>query len=702
MTRVELELRDEVAFVWFDRNEGPNLLDRSALETMPSVLERLENDDSVRAVVVSSRNPAGFLAGADISLFDEFGDRESALEMIGHAQNLFERLARLAKPTVAAIHGPCAGGGLELALACDYRLASSAPGTNLSLPEVQLGVLPALGGTQRLPRLIGLQAGLEMLLTGKKVYSRPAKRLGLVDATVHPEGLQAAALAASRGLLSGRGQKERAGGRGLQRLLERSPARELIYRKAAEQTRRQTRGNYPAPERILDTVRRTFGGQMKEGLRVEAEAFADLLLTPQSQALRHLFFVRSKARKNPFADEERKVERIGVVGAGLMGAGIAQVSVAAGYRVALKDQSFELAARGKAAVHKGLSERLGKGLTTFERDSAVERVGTTDSYRPFARVDLTIEAVLEELELKRQVLSEVEAVTPDGHVFASNTSSLPISEIAAQSQRPGQVVGMHYFSPVPKMPLLEVVRADQSSTAALATAVEVGLRQGKNVIVVADRPGFFVNRILAPYLNEALLTVREGAAIDEVDRAMEGAGFPVGPFRLLDNVGLEVAGKAVAVMAPLFERRGSSLDDFVARLRTEGLTGRRDGRGFYLYDGRGGRKVNSRIYTLLGSPPRQTVPRSEIRERLLLALVNEAVHCMDEGIVSSQDDGDAGAVFGIGFPPFLGGPFHYLASQGEAEVLGRLRELETRFGPRFRPAQGLSQGAEPGISPEEA
>ena len=703
MTTVELELRDGVAFLWFDRDAGPNLLDRPALEALPALLERLESDSDIQAAVVASRNEAGFIAGADIALFGEFSDRESALALIREAQELFERLARLPKPTVAAISGPCAGGGLELALACDYRLASTAPDTHLSLPEVQLGLVPALGGTQRLPRVVGLQSGLELLLTGKKVYAKPARKMGLVDAVVHPEGLTQAAFAAAKQLIGGRkmgsrimtGQKTpgREGSSGLSRLLERTPAKELIYRQAAEQLERQTRGNYPAPSRILDTVRQTYGGSLEKGLRLEAEAFADLLFTPQSAALRHLFFVRTKSRRNPFAADASEVERIGILGAGLMGAGIAQVSTASGYRVALKDQTLALAARGKATVYRGLSERVGKGFSAFERDAALERVGVADDYRSFANVDLTIEAVLEDLELKRRVLQEVEEATGEGHVFASNTSSLPISEIAQGASRPSSVVGMHYFSPVPKMPLLEVVRGDQSSEEALATAVSVGLRQGKNVIVVADRPGFYVNRILAPYLNEAVLVVRDGAGIDEVDRVMEEAGFPVGPFRLLDNVGLEVAGKAVTVMAPIFTARGIELDDFVSRVRAEDMAGRSNGRGFYLYEKAGKRRVNPRIYSLLGQTERRTVPKGEVRDRLLFALVNEAVHCLDEGIIGSEDDGDAGAVFGIGFPPFLGGPFHYLAHAGRGRVKARLEELEAKFGVRFRPAAGLSEQA---------
>ncbi|MEX2543101.1 MAG: 3-hydroxyacyl-CoA dehydrogenase NAD-binding domain-containing protein [Trueperaceae bacterium] len=696
MTSIELELHDGIAVLRFRRDgEGPNLLDRGALDALPPLLERLESDLEIEGVVVTSRNPAGFMAGADIALFDGLKSREEALELVLHAQSLVERLARLPKPAVAAIHGPCAGGGLELALACDYRLASIHASTSLSLPEVRLGLLPALGGTQRLPRLIGLAPALELLLTGRSLYARPARRSGLVDATVHHEGLEEAAIRTARELASRSAvSREASGDRPKRhvwsRLLESAPGRELVYRRAGQEARKQGRGNYPAPPRIIETVRRSFGGPLGEGLRLESEAFVDLLFSAESRALRHLFFVRTRTRRQPFRAEARPVKRIAVLGAGLMGAGIAQVSShPGGYAVLLTDRSLELAARGKAAAHEGLSERLGKGLTRFEIDSAAERVVPAAGYERFGSVDLTIEAVLEDLDLKRRVLNETEAVARDDHVFASNTSSLPISRLAEGAARPENVVGMHYFSPVPKMPLLEVVRGTATSGEALATAVSVGLRQGKSVIVVGDSPGFYVNRILAPYLNEALLLVREGAAIAEVDRAMEDGGFPVGPFRLLDNVGLEVAAKVTGVLAPLFAERGVRLDEFAGRLAESGMTGRKAGAGFYSYPKSGRRRPNQEAYRLLGARERRTVPPDDIRARLLLALVNEAQHCLDEKIISSRDDGDAGAVFGIGFPPFLGGPFHYIAVEGGRRVRERLEALQASHGERFKPADGL-------------
>lgn len=691
MTEIDIEQRRGTAVLWLQRREeGPNLLGRGLLQALPGTLERLESDNTVEAVVIASRNRDGFMAGADISLFDELSDREETLALVRNAQQLIERIARLPKPTVAAVHGPCAGGGLELALACDYRVASSDDRTSFSLPEVQLGLLPALGGTQRLPPLVGLRTGLGMLLTGRKVYARAARRAGLVDAVIHSEGLEEAALQAAAQLRRGGGRRKPAVAR-LESLLTSTPAKELIFRRAEAEMQASTRGNYPAPLRILDVVRRSFGGDLQEGLRLEAEAFADLLLTEQSRALRHLFFVRSRARKNRFGHAASPIRRLAVLGAGLMGAGIAQVSAEpGGYEVVLRDQSFDLAAAGKAAVHRGLSKRVGKGMTAFSRDVAAQRVRIATDYQGLGRIDLTIEAVPEELELKRTVVREVESVTGPDHIFASNTSSLPIASIAEGAARPERVLGMHYFSPVPKMPLLEVVRGRQSSTAVLAAAVEVGLRQGKSVIVVGDSPGFYVNRILAPYLNEALLLLREGAAVEAVDRAMEQAGFPVGPFRLLDNVGLDVAAKVTDVLSPLFEQRGFTLDRSAAKLPAAGLNGRKSGRGFYQYPKQGKRTVNEEAYTLLDVGQRRKVPGPEIVERLLLALVNEAVHCLDEGIIESREDGDAGAVFGIGFPPFLGGPFKYVEVAGEEVVAARLRALEQRFGARFTPAAGLT------------
>ena len=433
---------------------------------------------------------------------------------------------------------------------------------------------------------------------------------------------------------------------------------------------------------------------MQAGLEAEARNFADLVFTPESKALRHLFFAKNAAEKNPLKSQVRPVGTVGVLGAGLMGAGIAQVSAQSGYDVLLKDMKLEYAAKGKGNIYEDVSKRVGKGMTPFERDVIVERVVPVTEYDTFRGANLTVEAVLETLEVKQSVLREVEAVAPENHIFASNTSSIPIHDIAAASQRPETVLGMHYFSPVPKMPLLEIIKTEQTADWVLATAIQVGLKQGKTVIVVGDSPGFYANRILAPYVNEALALLREGAAVDEVDSAMRDFGFPVGPLKLIDEVGLDVGSHVTKVMAPLFAERGISLVTLEDDVLDAGLKGRKNGKGFYRYENGKSKEVNPEIYAFVGAPERRTVPKSEIQERLSLAMVNEAVYTLQEGVINTPADGDVGAVFGIGFPPFLGGPFFYLDEQGAGNVLERLERLTARHGPRFTPSELLREYAE--------
>ncbi len=698
MRGFEVERTGGVALVWLDTPGRVNKLSSAMLEGFAAFLDEFEKDGELQGAVLISRKEDSFIVGADLEELRAIASPEEAKAIVQRAHALLSRLAGLAKPVVAAIHGPCVGGGLELALACHYRLATTHPKTHFALPEVNLGLLPGAGGTQRLPRLIGLQSALEMMLTGKRVYAKPARKLGLVDALVHPPGLLGAAKRAALGLARGdmkRPRKKAPLGRAL---LERTPLRRVVFSKAREGILKRTHGNYPAPERIVACVRTGLERGMTAGLEAEAAHFSELLFTPESQALVNLFFLKNAAEKNPYPGAAREVKCIGVLGAGLMGSGIAQISAEAGYEVLLKDQSLELAAKGRKAVFEGLSARVGKGLTRFERDRVLERVMPLDSYQGFERCELVIEAVLEDLPLKRQVLAEVEAVSAESAIFASNTSSIPISEIAAGAKRGKQVVGMHYFSPAQKMPLLEVVRRDGTPEWVLATAIEVGLKQGKTVIVVRDRPGFYVNRILAPYIDEALQLLREGASVEAVDAAAVRLGFPVGPLKLLDEVGLDVGMKVTQVMRPLFEERGVQLAKFDEQLLAADLKGRKGGKGFYLYTtGKRAkaREVNKEIYRFFPGE-RRTIPESDIKERLLLAMVNEAVYCLQEGVIEKPQDGDVGAVFGVGFPPYLGGPFYYCDRQGSSAVVAALERLERQRDARFTPVAALRELAEGG------
>ncbi len=699
MSGVELERDGNIAVIWLDTpGERVNKLTTGMLDDFSRLLDTLENDSDIEAAVLVSRKKDSFIVGADIEAFKDFATPAEAGAVIREGHALFNRLEGLRKPVVAAVHGAAAGGGLELAMACSYRLVSTHPKTKLSLPEVNLGLLPGLGGTQRLTRLVGVQKALDIMLTGKSVYPKPARKMGLVDATIHPQGLLEAAKQAARELAKGDLETGRDALSWRDRLLERTPLSRVVYQQAEKSVQERTGGHYPAPLKIIDCVRIGQERGFESGLEAERRGFSELLFTPQSKALIHLFFAKNAAEKNPYKTEAREVETVGVLGAGLMGAGIAQISAAGGYDVLLKDRDLALAAAGKKKVWEGLSKRVGKGMSTFERDQTAERVMPVEDYTPFGEAEVVIEAVLEDLDLKRSVLGELEAVN-DNFIFATNTSSIPVGQIAAEAAHPERVVGMHYFSPAQKIPLLEIVKTDRTPDWVLGTAFAVGLKQGKTVIVVNDAPGFYTTRILAAYMNEALGLLEEGGDIAQIDRAMRAFGFPVGPLTLLDEVGINVGAKITEVMRDFFETRGVQPSRAGKEVVEAGYKGRKNKKGFYKYEGGKSedKEVNTDIYAFFGGPLRKTLPPKLIQDRLAFMMMNEAARCLEEGVIASPTDGDVGAVFGLGFPPFLGGPFWYMNARGLGEVVGTLSELEHTHGARFKPADILKEKLESGF-----
>ncbi len=702
MSYAQIEKSEDIAIVWLDQeNEKVNKLSLDMLVEFNGLLDELEQDAGLKGVVLISRKKDTFIAGADLDKFLQITRPEQAEEISRKGHALLKRLETFPRPVVAAIHGAALGGGCEVALACHYRIATDDPKTLLGQPEVKLGLLPGGGGTQRLPRLVGLQRALDIMLTGKNIYPRQALKMGLVDSLIHPYGLLQAAKMAVMQLAESPLQRKKKLPRSM-KLLESTPVgRKMIYKKAREKVLQQTRGNYPAPIKILECVEVGMEKGMEAGYAAEEKKFGELMVTPQCKQLIRLFFAMNAKKKNPHRKQAREVKKIAVLGAGLMGSGIAGVSIQQRFPVLMKDINYEAVGKGEKAIWQSLDQKVRKHiLSQFERDKIFTRLTGVIDYKGFEHVDLVIEAVFEDLEIKHRVLQEVEAVAKKELIFASNTSSLPIKDIAAKSRRPEQVIGMHYFSPVPKMPLLEIIVTDKTADWVTATAVEVGIRQGKTCIVVHDGPGFYTTRILAPLMNEAIVLLEEGAAIEVIDEAMKQFGFPVGPMTLFDEVGIDVGAHVTRVMSGFFERRGIQSNKTIQKLYEEGYYGRKNKKGFYKYDGasktwlarRGKKKeVNLEIYRFFGGPKRKPIQPKEIQDRLSLVMTNEAAYCLQESILQSPADGDIGAVLGLGFPPFLGGPFRYMDSLGVENVLAMLEKYEQKHGPRFKPAEMLKE-----------
>ncbi|HXT50177.1 MAG TPA: 3-hydroxyacyl-CoA dehydrogenase NAD-binding domain-containing protein, partial [Thermoanaerobaculia bacterium] len=522
----------------------------------------------LRGLVLRSGKPDTFIAGADIEELEQLSDRAQVRELLRYGHALFGRVAALPFPTVAAIHGACMGGGTELSLCCDWRVASEHEKTKIGLPEVQLGLIPGLGGTQRLPRLIGVPAALDLILTGRQVSASRARKLGLVDETCHPAILDRVATSLlARGKRRGGGAAKQGLGGRVADLVARSPlGGKLVYDKARAGVLEKTGGHYPAPLRAVDVVEKGLKLPLAQGLQVEADTFVELVVGETAKSLIGIFLMKNRveAKAAELAKTARPVPRVGVLGAGLMGAGIAQGIAHRGTPVVLKDKDLASLARGMKYCADREGELVARRRQTdVEAREAMARLHPTIEYEPLRHLDFVVEAVFEDVGVKHAVIGEMEAVAPSGDdgkpalIFASNTSTIPIAELASASARPAQVVGMHFFSPVHKMPLVEVIRHPATAPEVVATTVALGRAMGKTVIVVDDSPGFFTSRVLGPFLNEAVWCLVEGATIEEVDAALKGWGWPAGGLQLLDEVGIDVAYHAGQV---LIARLGDRID----------------------------------------------------------------------------------------------------------------------------------------------
>ncbi len=687
---LKIETVENVAVVSLDTpGEKVNKLNEKLIDEFSDFLDRLESDDSLEGALLISGKENNFIAGADIEMFKtrETAEELSELSWTGHKVLL--RIENFIKPIVVGIHGSCMGGGTELALASHYRIVSDHKSTKIGLPEVKLGLLPGMGGTQRLPRLIGIQKALPYLLTGKNMYSYQAEKTGFADEVVHQYAIKEAGIEAVKRLNSG--DVSHPDKRSVLEKISESNVlgRNIIFDQARKRTQKETKGNYPAPPKIIESVEYGYKHGFEAGLKYESKLFGELAVTTESRSLVQLFFAMNGSKKNPLEKKKRDVHKIGVLGAGLMGSGITEVSIDDGLHVWLKDQKIQNAMKGESRIQQKLDKKVSKHIISeFERDEKMSLVHPTASYEAFDEIDLVIEAVFEDLNLKKDIVKEIEQVCNKDTIFASNTSSLPISDIAANAKRPENIVGMHYFSPVPIMPLMEIVKTEKTADWVVATAFDVGLRQGKNVIVVNDGPGFYTTRILAPFINEALLLLEEGAKIEDLDDAMKNYGFPVGPIALLDEVGIDVGAHVAETLSDKFEARGAKTNQKSKELINDDYLGRKNKRGFYKYEEGSKKKkeVNEKIYKYFGGQDRTSFDEKEIQDRLSTVMINEAVLCLQEEILQNPTDGDLGAILGLGFPPFLGGPFRYIDQIGVESFLEKLNALHSEHGDRFKPA----------------
>ncbi len=697
--RLEIDA-DKIAWLIFDAPDSQvNLLDLQVMQRLDHYLTELESRIATGhpiALVIWSAKPDTFIAGADVNEIAEIEDEEDGRRKSAMGQRIFSRLARLGIPKVAAIRGACLGGGTELALACDWRLASDSSATTIGLPEIKLGLIPGFGGSVRLPRLIGIQRALSMILTGRSLSASHAYRYGLVDQVFDDAGFQHSVAQVALDAVLGRVERELPHATARDRFLENTGlGRRLLFRGARKRVRTASGTRYPAALKAIDVIEETLDLPIDEALAIEARGLGEVATTNVCRNLVRLFR-GGRAANRTFAPEiaarQREVRKVAVLGAGVMGGGIAELAAAHDIPVILKDIDREALDLGLRHANELLRKAGKRGIIAPEEVGLKFALihGALD-YDRFGDVDVVIEAIVERLPVKQQVLRDVEAELPPHAVFATNTSSLSVTKLSEAAARPDRVVGLHFFNPVHRMPLVEIIRGESSSDAALAAVFKLARRLGKTPVLVADRPGFLVNRLLAPYLNEVGFLLNDGADVARIDRALKEFGLPMGPCRLLDEVGFDIAAHVAREMARAYGDRmrpSAALDT----LTSLGRLGKKNGRGFYNYADREER-VDREVGRAFGSGGGGVKP-DEIIDRCLLISVNEAMYALEEGVVAGPGDVDLAMVMGTGFPPFRGGPLAWAESRGVHMVRDRLLELRERHGDRFAPAPALERLAD--------
>lgn len=694
----------DIAVVEFDLvGEKVNKLNTPVMTRLREVIGELRKS-KYKAVIFKSNKNKIFIAGADIEEIKAMNTKEQFEKAVSTGQSIFNDLEDLPMPTIAAVNGACAGGGCEFIMACDYRIATDDSSTRIGLPETKLGIIPGFGGCVRMPRIIGLQAALDVILGGKLLNPNKALKVGLVDRVVHPAILMEQAKIWAQEIIKEGAKKRRKTfkPKGAGVILESIIGRPLIFSQAKKAVLKQTNGHYPAPIKAIEVIAKTYGSSDRaKALKIECDAFCEMAATDISKNLIHVFYLTEMVKKQSGVTgvqvKPKDVKAIGVLGAGTMGGGVAYVAADKGIEVRMKDLNYD--AIGKGLKHaRDLWSKLVKKkvINAYEFKQRMDRVTGSLDYTGFKNLDVVIEAIVEDMEIKKKVIAETAKNMRDDAIIVTNTSSLSVTEMAAGHPRPEYFAGMHFFNPVHKMPLIEVIRGEKTSDETIATIFELSKRMGKIPVVVKDGPGFLVNRLLLPYMGEAAFLLQDGMSIETVDNAyVKEFGMPMGPFALMDEVGLDVCVKVLKIFKKAFGAR-IEMADAMNKLEGSGRLGKKNGKGFYKYDEKGYRAgVDDTVYAALGLPaPKNPLTNKECIERGVFAMVNEcALALVEDKIVETAHEVDLAMIMGTGFPPFRGGLLKYADTLGTSYIVDQLEVYAAQGRARLKPSNPLRQMA---------
>ena len=666
---------DGVCVLTFDRPEsGANIFDAATMDNLREEVEALEQDSSITGVIITSAKKSIFIAGADLKTLLKQAQTGEMRGFITEGQKVFNRLAALKVPTVAAIHGACAGGGYEIALACDYRVASDDPATKVGLPETTLGLVPAWGGTTRLPRLTGPAAAAEVILKGKLHGAADALKLGLVDEVVPKEKL----LETAR-----------------KKLAEGNRPPHALAPASQEVSPPKVTGN-AAPVRAYEIISRAATASVEDSLVMEVDAISELGATDATQNLIRNFFLADKYKKGSSKTPAEKIMHAAVIGAGVMGSGIAQWLSSRGVSVILRDVDSAAIDRGLGNIEKTYADAVKRGLMNEEKaKEGRARIVASTQPMPLRDVQIVIEAASEKLEIKKKIFADLAANTPETTILATNTSALPIEELATSTGTPARVVGLHFFNPVSRMKLVEVVVGAQTSGDVRERALAFARQVGKLPVLVQDSPGFLVNRVLFPYLLDAAEIFQNGLGAEEIDGALLDWGMPMGPLRLIDEIGIDITVDIAATLEKAFGARDRA-PDILQKMYEAKLLGCKTGSGFYKYEGK--QQTRNDGVEQWRQQSGEKFGLENITNRLTFLMVNEAARCLEEKVVATPEDADYGMVLGTGFPVFRGGPLRFAESVGLKKVVTEMDGIHSRAGEKFAPCDLLRQHAQNGTT----